>query len=167
MAEKSSLIVRWGASDKRSLRLESSLAPLSEKVVLIAPSVNLATFFFFLSPQCSQCFHVRFQLWYASLPGTLSEHIHVFNVHALLCCCISGWSLQSKDKSLIHVVMISAETQWSCCWRTVVILIKKKSRHTATGKSEPPLRRRNANIQIKGHLKILYDRGKKTWLQWV
>lgn len=66
------------------------------------------------SPQCSQCFYVRLQLWHDSLPGTLSKHIHVFSVHALLCCCIGGWSFLHKDMSIIPVVTISAETRWSC-----------------------------------------------------
>lgn len=61
---------------------ESMLASLSVKVVLIAPSVNLATFP--SRPQCSGCFHVCLQLWRASLPGTHSEHIHVFTLCTLL-----------------------------------------------------------------------------------
>lgn len=36
------------------------------------------------------------------------------SVLAFLCCSVSGWSLQCKDMSLIPVVMISAETRWSC-----------------------------------------------------
>lgn len=111
----------------------------------------------------------------ACLPSwrSLRAHSCLYSLHtsvlAFLCCSVSGWSLQCKDMSFIPVVMISAETRWSCSKIPSHLLEgccyinkKKKSRHAAAGKSEPSRCRRNIGIQIKGHFKILHKRGERT-----
>lgn len=70
-------------------------------------------FFFFQVPNALNAFmcvsNYGMPPFLAHSPSTFMSLVSML----LLCCCMSGWSLQRKDMSLIPVVMISTETRWS------------------------------------------------------
>lgn len=95
--------------------------------------------FSFASPMlwvlsCVSPIMARLPSWHSLWAHSCLYSLHT-SVLAFLCCSVSGWSSQCKDMSLIPVVMISAETRWSCSKIPSHLLegcchINKKSRDT-------------------------------------